>query len=152
MSVPHGPRKRLRLFWAQHGRCAGCNDFMDPEAAPPSPEYPTLDHVIPRSRGGTHEIGNLLLKHRRCNDAKADAPPTVHDLAWQAWVADRLALQPHDDAELAEQVDGILSSRAWLLGRVGRRRGRRGGWGALTAGLSPRLAGSFQFIPMREAS
>lgn len=152
MSMPNAPRKRLRLFWAQHGRCAGCRDFMDPEAAPASAEFPTLDHVIPRSRQGTNQIANLLLKHRRCNDAKADAPPTMQDLAWQAYVADRLALQPHDEAEMAEQVDAILASRAWLSGLVGRRRGRRGGWGALVAGLPPKLAGSFQFIPMREAS
>jgi 5-methylcytosine-specific restriction endonuclease McrA len=34
----------------------------------------TLDHVVPRSKGGTDAPENLLLSCRRCNVRKADAP------------------------------------------------------------------------------
>jgi hypothetical protein len=33
---------------------------------------PSVDHVTPRSRGGTHEPGNLQLAHLYCNQAKSD--------------------------------------------------------------------------------
>lgn len=32
----------------------------------------TLDHVIPLSRGGTWDVENIKLAHRRCNQEKAD--------------------------------------------------------------------------------
>lgn len=34
--------------------------------------YPSIDHVIPLARGGTHEWGNVRLAHRRCNTIKRD--------------------------------------------------------------------------------
>jgi 5-methylcytosine-specific restriction endonuclease McrA len=34
-----------------------------------SPWAPTVDHVIPRSRGGTGIRDNLRAAHRKCNDA-----------------------------------------------------------------------------------
>jgi hypothetical protein len=33
---------------------------------------PSVDHVIPRSRGGSHDPSNLQLAHLRCNMAKSD--------------------------------------------------------------------------------
>jgi hypothetical protein len=32
----------------------------------------TLDHVLPLSRGGTWDVENIKLAHRRCNQEKAD--------------------------------------------------------------------------------
>ena len=32
----------------------------------------TLDHIIPRSHGGTSRWDNLQLAHRECNEIKAD--------------------------------------------------------------------------------
>lgn len=32
----------------------------------------TIDHVIPKSKGGSNKLSNLRLAHRRCNEAKAD--------------------------------------------------------------------------------
>lgn len=34
------------------------------------PNYPSIEHVIPVSRGGTHSWDNVRLAHRRCNSAK----------------------------------------------------------------------------------
>jgi len=36
----------------------------------------SLDHVVPRSRGGSNCDGNFVLACRRCNGAKADAMPS----------------------------------------------------------------------------
>lgn len=33
-------------------------------------EGPSVDHVTPRSKGGTHDLTNLALTHRRCNSRK----------------------------------------------------------------------------------
>ncbi len=38
----------------------------------------TLDHVVPRSRGGSNDLGNLRLCCRQCNCDKADSLPGVH--------------------------------------------------------------------------
>ena len=47
-------RRRHELFGQQEGRCGGCRH-----------EFPfrnfRVDHVIPRSRGGTDHLGNLQL-------------------------------------------------------------------------------------------
>lgn len=34
----------------------------------------TLDHIVPRSQGGTNHVSNLRLSCRRCNEAKSDNP------------------------------------------------------------------------------
>lgn len=34
--------------------------------------YPSIDHVIPVARGGTHTWGNVRLAHRKCNWGKRD--------------------------------------------------------------------------------
>lgn len=39
--------------------------------------YPSIDHVIPLSRGGTHSWMNVRLAHRRCNYEKADRYPAT---------------------------------------------------------------------------
>lgn len=35
----------------------------------------TLDHIVPRSRGGSDTIENLQLAHERCNQAKDSMTP-----------------------------------------------------------------------------
>lgn len=32
----------------------------------------TIDHLLPRSKGGTHDLSNLALVHRECNHKKGD--------------------------------------------------------------------------------
>jgi 5-methylcytosine-specific restriction endonuclease McrA len=49
-------------------RCVYC-------ATPLTPEFATLDHVLPVSRGGTHAPGNLVIACFRCNQLKGDALP-----------------------------------------------------------------------------
>ena len=66
--------------------CQLCGEPVDPEREYPDPLAASLDHVVPLSRGGTHESTNLQLAHLGCNararDVKANLdpqPPVVID-------------------------------------------------------------------------
>lgn len=65
---PFTQKERLDIYVRDKGRCGICGEFVSPE------EY-TVDHIIPLSRGGTYEYGNLQCTCRRCNLMKADALP-----------------------------------------------------------------------------
>lgn len=56
----------------------------------------SIDHVIPRSRGGGDHIGNMLIMHRRCNGAKADRQPNGCDRIWHDAVLSVLEINPAD--------------------------------------------------------
>jgi len=64
------PLTRRAIFARDGGRCVYC-------AAPAT----SIDHVIPRSRGGLHEWDNVVSCCRRCNHAKADSH--IADLGWR---------------------------------------------------------------------
>ena len=86
-------RQRRILNWAQNSRCAGCGRAVGYANRGPRSRatYPTFDHVIPKSRGGHRVLINGLLKHRVCNEGRADTPPTGCDRVWQALVLARLS-------------------------------------------------------------
>lgn len=46
--------------------------------------HPQVDHVIPRSQGGSNALGNLALSCAECNNAKGGRTP-------EQWAADRAA-------------------------------------------------------------
>ena len=52
---------RRGVFARDQGRCQYCGDRAE-----------TLDHVVPRSRGGTHSWDNVVAACRPCNVGKAD--------------------------------------------------------------------------------
>lgn len=58
--------KRRKLFNSQKGLCAICGNPMGfrPKAGD---AMATLDHIRPRSKGGTSANANLRAVHRRCN-------------------------------------------------------------------------------------
>ena len=64
--IPYRQNRHV-LFGEQEGRCNGCRT-----------EFPfrmfEVDHVIPRSRGGTDHIDNLQLLCTHCNRTKGDRP------------------------------------------------------------------------------
>lgn len=75
---PSAHERRRRLLHALHGwSCWLCGD--------PFPDFyaPCIEHVIPRSRGGTNDLRNLQLAHATCNSRKGNRlrcgfkPPTV---------------------------------------------------------------------------
>lgn len=66
-----------RLHWRGVGAedgwiCHLCALPVDPDEPYWSKMGPTLDHVVPVSRGGTHTRDNVKLAHRSCNSAKRD--------------------------------------------------------------------------------
>lgn len=52
--------KRRRIYWRDGMRCVYCG----------SGYCLTLDHVVARERGGSHEAGNLLTACARCNEKR----------------------------------------------------------------------------------
>jgi 5-methylcytosine-specific restriction endonuclease McrA len=81
------PLTRKAVFARDSGRCVYCG-------APAT----SLDHVIPKSRGGPHTWENVVASCRRCNHVKGDRP-----LAEMGW---RLPRHPHAPSGLAWRVLG----------------------------------------------
>lgn len=52
------------LLKTQQGMCAGCGRYFTDEAVM------EVDHIIPRSQGGSDRYDNLQLLHRHCHDLK----------------------------------------------------------------------------------
>lgn len=65
-----------KLFARDGGVCYLCggqcswDDMVDGNAGD---SYPSIDHVRPLSKGGTHEWNNVRLAHRKCNWEKRDS-------------------------------------------------------------------------------
>jgi len=71
------PLTRRAIFARDGGKCVYCQ-------APAA----SIDHVMPRSRGGGHTWENVVSACHRCNHAKADR--TLKDLGW------KLKRPPHE--------------------------------------------------------
>ena len=54
-----------------HHKCGICKKRV-PDVKWPHPLSPSLDHMIPLSRGGAHDPANVQLAHLRCNTAKGN--------------------------------------------------------------------------------
>lgn len=51
--------------------CAICHKYIDLDAPAFSPLAVEVDHIVPRSRGGSlYELDNLQLTHSKCNRKK----------------------------------------------------------------------------------
>jgi endogenous inhibitor of DNA gyrase (YacG/DUF329 family) len=61
-----------RIYERDRWICQLCGDPVDCVAEVPSPLAPTLDHIVPLARGGTHEPANVQLAHFLCNSRKGD--------------------------------------------------------------------------------
>ena len=65
-----------RLYSKDRGICYLCGkpcDWKDMDSEGNAHNnYPSIDHVIPLSKGGTHTWDNIKLAHRGCNTAKRD--------------------------------------------------------------------------------
>lgn len=57
-------RDAKRKLWEKSQLCGICGKQL------PSRKASTIDHIIPYSRGGGHEIENLQLAHNKCNNKK----------------------------------------------------------------------------------
>lgn len=61
-----------KLIKRDKGICHICNNKVDLTADSNSNEYPSIDHVFPVAKGGTHTWDNVKLAHRGCNNIKND--------------------------------------------------------------------------------
>lgn len=59
------------------GKCNLCSKQLSFESNPLSNEYPSIDHMIPLSKGGYHEWDNVQLLCRRCNFKKGNNPTWI---------------------------------------------------------------------------
>jgi 5-methylcytosine-specific restriction endonuclease McrA len=64
-------RMRLRLIDMYGAVCAICHEPGN-TTDPTDRNYLTIDHILPRSRGGRTAFANFRLAHRRCNSKKDD--------------------------------------------------------------------------------
>ncbi|WP_153301198.1 HNH endonuclease [Priestia flexa] len=61
-----------RLMKRDKGICYLCNESVDIKLDPNHDYYPSIEHVIPVAKGGTHSWDNVKLAHRKCNYLKSD--------------------------------------------------------------------------------
>lgn len=67
-------KKTKKFLWNRDkGRCFYCTKDL-------TWEEKTIDHVIPRSKGGPHRVWNLVLACLQCNQEKDDNDPTSEQL------------------------------------------------------------------------
>lgn len=66
--------KRVAIYVRDGWTCQLCMEPVDPDLLmDPTDEWaPTLDHIEPKSRGGSDRPENLRLAHRWCNSVRSD--------------------------------------------------------------------------------
>lgn len=58
------------VYDRDEGVCQGCGKFLTFDCDFRSDEYPSIDHIKPLSKGGSHTWDNVQLLCRRCNSKK----------------------------------------------------------------------------------
>lgn len=79
---------RLAIYEGANWACQICSSPTRPNEDHLHPRYPTLDHILPRSLGGSDEVNNLRLACRQCNvtrGANVDwMPEVIHESVREA--------------------------------------------------------------------
>jgi 5-methylcytosine-specific restriction endonuclease McrA len=65
-------RVRQYLLVRDGARCGRCGGVLDMRLSGLDPDGPTLGHILPLSRGGTDDLENVQLEHRKCNLAASN--------------------------------------------------------------------------------
>lgn len=66
------PKRRYAIYDRDEWTCGLCGGEVDREWTRKSPTAATLDHIVPRSLGGTHDDDNLTTAHAYCNAIRQD--------------------------------------------------------------------------------
>jgi len=69
------PATRRRIYARDGHRCVWCRKKITPKGLPEDysmGEAATVDHVVPRSRGGTNATSNLITSCNLCNQRRGD--------------------------------------------------------------------------------
>lgn len=61
-----------RLYMRDMGVCALCGRHIDFDGDSNGAHYPSIDHIVPLSKGGIHSWDNVQLACRECNTAKGN--------------------------------------------------------------------------------
>lgn len=88
----------------QNNHCYLCATLMAPqgEMFAHDDRMPSLDHVMPKSKGGPNRLGNVALAHKRCNNDKADRLPTACEVFFAQVMA-----RCFEEAHVAEPYQGF---------------------------------------------
>lgn len=68
-------KKNKKIILATQSVCGICGQMIDKSLKYPHPMSATVDHIIPCAKGGSDELDNLQLAHRKCNRLKSDKMP-----------------------------------------------------------------------------
>ncbi len=98
-AVPQRRARLTRAVAAQDGRCFWCGRTFD------SLVPPTVDHLVPRAKGGPSWPENEVAACRRCNAERGHRAPVewLEECVRRGWPADARAL-----AELLDRVDNAI--------------------------------------------
>lgn len=94
--IPHGravPVSRRGVLRRDLHRCAYCGKSAT-----------TIDHVLPRSRGGRDSWENLVACCLRCNNVKGDKTPGE-----MGWTLSSTPRAPHDSSWVVRGAEGVLA-------------------------------------------
>jgi 5-methylcytosine-specific restriction endonuclease McrA len=64
------------------GKCQLCGSPVDLSLVSPHPLSASIDHIVPKSKGGPRNIQNCQLAHRQCNIDKGDKEPHESNRVW----------------------------------------------------------------------
>jgi 5-methylcytosine-specific restriction endonuclease McrA len=81
MDRPGRVRCGLRLLSVMVGCARFCGLHVGPALTYPDPMYPSLDHIVPVSEGGTNDVWTLQLAHTVCNQARGNRGGGLEQLA-----------------------------------------------------------------------
>lgn len=88
---------RASIYQRDNFTCLYCGLNMSK-----SPRLRCVDHVIPYSRGGSHQVCNLVTSCKTCNQKKWAHTPTEANMHWPAGFGSRLTdgiVSPADDTQ-----------------------------------------------------
>lgn len=72
-----------KLYERDRGYCRGCGRHIEFVDDYNSDDYPSIDHILPISKGGTHTWDNVQLMCRGCNSLKCDEVVAVPSRMFQ---------------------------------------------------------------------
>jgi 5-methylcytosine-specific restriction endonuclease McrA len=62
----------MKIFERDRWVCQLCSKKIKRDVVAPHLLAPTIDHIVPLARGGTHEPANAQAAHFICNTRKSD--------------------------------------------------------------------------------